>query len=103
MTTEGDVSIVIEKAHWSDGLFSRQFRMNREWFFDLVGKLKNNYPGPYGKCFSSYLLSQIRGAAATAESGPVTMEIKLAITLRLLAGASYLDMVSSVEHDTAKF
>jgi len=59
----------------------------------LVERLKHNYPGPHGNSYKNYVLAQIRGQASTNHSGPITMEIKLAITLRMLAGASYLDMI----------
>ncbi len=70
---------------WSDALFARQMRLQREVFFAIVVRLKAAEP--------DYELSIIRGQASTPLSGPITMEIKLCVFLRLLAGASYLDMI----------
>lgn len=78
---------------WSDMLFERQFGMPRDEFFPLCEKLKAHYPGRFKNGIDNYKLSLTRGAAATPDSGPVTMEIKLAITLRIFRGASYLDMI----------
>jgi hypothetical protein len=69
-------------------------RLPREVFFWLCEEMKKIYPGPYGDDgLRNYRLALIRGAAATPQSGPITLELKLCITLRLLAGASYLDMI----------
>jgi hypothetical protein len=61
---------------WSADLFYRQFRLPREEFFVLSERLKSIYQ--------------------FAQSHGITIELKLAklaITLRLLAGASHLDMI----------
>lgn len=79
---------------WSDEMFHRQMRLPRVVFFWLCERYKSVYPGPYvGEVLQNYGLALKRGAAATPESGPVTLELKLCITLRLLAGAKYLDMI----------
>jgi len=78
---------------WDDDLFHHQFRIERQEFFDLCSKCKNCYPGKYEKGLDNYNFSLIKGKNSTPLSGPITMEIKLAITLRLLAGASHLDMI----------
>lgn len=78
---------------WTDDLFYKQFRLPKEEFFQLCEKIKSIYPGRYRNGLANYKLSQKRGAASTPDSGPVTLEIKLAVTLRILAGASELDMI----------
>ena len=78
---------------WSDELFCRQFRLPKPVFFSLCERLKAGYPGPRSIGYENYLISQRQGKNSTPDSGPITMEIKLAITLRLLAGASELDMI----------
>ena len=57
--------------------------MERELFFPLCEKMKDNYPGRSKNGVENYNLSLKRGAAATPDSGPITMEMKLAITLRI--------------------
>jgi hypothetical protein len=76
---------------WSDDLFYRQLRMEREDFNTLCDKCKKNYPGRHEQGIRNYLYSLQQGSNSSII--PVTMEIKLCITLRLLAGASYLDMI----------
>ena len=78
---------------WSNQLFYRQFRMTREDFLITIERMKSIYPGPKKNGIDNYLLALRKGHSSTPESGPITIEIKLAITLRLLAGASYLDMI----------
>ena len=68
---------------WSDELFQNQFRMERELFFPVCERMKANYPGRSKNGVENYNLSLKRGAAATPDSGPITMEMKLAITLRI--------------------
>ena len=78
---------------WSDELFYRQFGLTREDFFKLCERCKAKYPGSSPNGFANYTLALIRGRASSGTSGPVTLELKLAVTLRLLRGASYLDMI----------
>lgn len=78
---------------WSNRMFHQQMRLPREVFFWLCERLKSVYPGRYKSGFENYHLALKRGAAATPLSGPVTMELKLCVTLRMLAGAQHLDMI----------
>lgn len=78
---------------WDDSLFQRQFRTSKEDFFVLCEKCKSVYPGNSRYGFTNYQTALLQGARSTPKSGPITMEIKLAITLRILAGASYLDLI----------
>jgi hypothetical protein len=77
---------------WNDEVFRRQFRMDKDQFIDLVDRCKRKYPGKSECGLENYRLSQIRGEAGSI-SGPIILELKVALTLRLLAGASYLDMI----------
>ena len=78
---------------WSDELFYRQFGLAREDFFRLCERCKASYPGSEENGFANYTLAQSRGRASSGTSGPITMELKLAVTLRLLRGGAYLDMI----------
>ena len=78
---------------WPDEFFKRQYRISRDVFSDLCVRMKRIYPGPHADGLENYRIGQIRSAAASANGEPITMELRLAITLRLLAGASYLDLV----------
>jgi hypothetical protein len=78
---------------WSDDFFKRQYRVSREVFDDLCDRTKRLYPGAHEDGLENYKLSQIRSAASSANGQPITMELRIAITLRMLAGASYLDLV----------
>ena len=78
---------------WNEELFYRQFGLGKEEFFKLCEQCKSSYPGKSRNGIKNYFLAQIRGRASSGKSGPVNMELKLAVTLRLLRGASYLDMI----------
>ena len=78
---------------WSADLFYRQFRLPKENFFVLSERLKSIYPGSHSTGLMKYQFAQLKGCRSSPESGPITIELKLAITLRLLAGASHLDMI----------
>ena len=78
---------------WDEVMFSRQFRMKKGLFRRIVQSCKENYPGRSADGLLNYRLAQTRSKASSGGNPPITMEIKLAITLRLLAGASALDMV----------
>ena len=78
---------------WSDDLFYSQFRLPREEFFILCERIKHIYPGNRGTGIENYRFAQLQGSRSSPVSGPITMETKVAITLRLLAGASHLDMI----------
>ena len=63
-----------------DIMFRRQFRLERIYFYYVLEK-----------CFP-FLDPEVRHAINSSGSA-ITAELKLAITLRILAGASYLDMI----------
>lgn len=75
---------------WSDQLFKRQFRMDRVDFFSLRDKCIKKFPGNCSSGEENYFIAQRFGDLS---GGFIPLEIKLCITLRLLAGASYLDMI----------
>jgi hypothetical protein len=77
---------------WDEAMFFRQFRLSKNNFNDLCFKLKNNYKGRYEDGWKNYQLSITR-EKASCQGSFISLEIKLCITLRLMAGASYLDMV----------
>ena len=65
----------------TDAEFTRMFRLNRQCFNDLLAKI-------------TVVMPERNEAKAIASSGSaITNKIKLAITLRWLAGASYLDLM----------
>jgi hypothetical protein len=76
---------------WSDNIFRRQFRMSRSRYYLLMRKIVNIYPGPYAQGAKNYSYSCQQGDNSRGSHFP--LEIKLCVTLRLLAGASYLDMI----------
>ena len=85
---------------WSNELFYRQFHLltKKEVFLLLCERLKDSYYiGIYANGYENYLYGQGKGRRnSTPVSGAISMEVKLAITLRLLlAGASdeLLDMI----------
>lgn len=91
-----------EDARMSDRMFYRLFRMTRPCFRKLCKKIERTV-GPSKFKSESYLEDLKRKGHTTRESsiyncslaahGPwIPGEVKLAMTLRLLAGASYLDM-----------
>eukprot|EP00602_Paraphysomonas_sp_CaronLab_P012283 CAMPEP_0185042836 /NCGR_PEP_ID=MMETSP1103-20130426/42581_1 /TAXON_ID=36769 /ORGANISM="Paraphysomonas bandaiensis, Strain Caron Lab Isolate" /LENGTH=363 /DNA_ID=CAMNT_0027582967 /DNA_START=56 /DNA_END=1144 /DNA_ORIENTATION=- len=75
---------------WTDALFERQFRMTRSVFKNLVYNMKKCYPGKYSDGFKNYEVAKQLGENSVSH---IPLELKLYITLRMLAGASYLDMV----------
>ena len=76
---------------WSDDLFKKQFRMSRFFFNILIKQVISNYPGPFhdGQANLEYSYKHAKRCAGSH----IFIEIKLLVTLRLLAGASYLDMI----------
>lgn len=71
---------IVECRSWDDTMFKRQFRLSRRAYNSLITKI---YPALEGNV-----------ARAVASSGSaVSPELMLLITLRMLAGASYLDMI----------
>jgi hypothetical protein len=76
---------------WTDEVFYKQFRMHKEEFEDLANRCKTKYPGKKSGR-ENYELAVKRGNASTG-GNHTPLEIKLAIFLRMCAGASYLDMI----------
>lgn len=70
---------------WDDTLFMRQFRIARCVFNNLIGKIEELHtPKEW----------EIKEEMGRRSSGShVSLKLKLMVTLRLLAGASYLDMI----------
>jgi len=66
---------------WSDDMFYRQFRMTREEFIELREALK-----PIIKARDIEMAKRSSGSA-------IPLEIKILITLRMLSGASYLELI----------
>ncbi len=76
---------------WDDIMFKRQFRVVRADFAEMLEKMKLGYPGPLPNGIDNYNVSIDMGNRSFGQHIP--LELKLCISLRLLAGASYLDMV----------
>ena len=70
---------------WDDALFYRQFRVVRADFYELLSKITES--------IGSANLRMKESLAMRRYGVFVRLETKLCITLRLLAGASYLDMI----------
>jgi hypothetical protein len=83
-----DRSSVIQFIHsWTDDMFKRQFRLTREDFFLLERCIYDNMAKKGYDSKKHYDL-------ATRSSGsPITLELRLYVTLRICSGASYLDMI----------
>ena len=73
--------------------FKNHFRVSRTTFNEIIKRMISVYPGPQGSGFLNYERSLHKGQCSTPRSGAITLELKLCITLRLLAGASHCDMV----------
>jgi len=79
---------VIEFVHgWDDDMFKRQFRLSREDFYEVESAILSN------KVRHGYDLEQHYKYARLSSGSPISIELRLLITLRLLSGASYLDMI----------
>jgi hypothetical protein len=76
---------------WSDTMFSRQFRMHRDLFFRLLRRMIYYFPGSHSEGEKNFQHSCCQGD--NAHGHHILLQIKLCITLRILAGASYLDMI----------
>lgn len=74
------IGIHIWAAELDDGMFRRQFRLVREDFFYVLLKISSD-------------LTRDNKKAINNSGSSITPELKLMITLRILAGASYLDMI----------
>ena len=73
---------------WDDDMFRRQFRICREDFGDLLLKIDP-------------LIRRNEAKARNSSGSAICPEMRLMITLRILAGAKYLDMIwyrVSVDH-----
>jgi hypothetical protein len=71
-----------------DNMFQRQFRLVREDFYYVVEKIKH------------YIGKTERGVqqAINSSGSEISVELHLMITLRILAGAAYLDMIHYMVH-----
>jgi hypothetical protein len=68
---------------WTDVMFRRQFRVNRELFDSILSSVDAKYP-----------ITEISERMAILSSGScICNRLRLYITLRILAGAQYLDMI----------
>jgi hypothetical protein len=91
-------------ATWTDHMFYRQFRMHRPDFFSLLQRMIDAFLGPHDSGPKNYEYSCQQGDNAWGCHIP--LQIKLCVTLRILAGASYLDMIwygCSVNHSIVLF
>ena len=73
---------------WDDDTFRRQFRLCREDFRELLSKI-------------GHLIRRDEAKARNSSGSSICPEMRLMITLRILAGAKYLDMIwyrVSVDH-----
>ena len=78
---------------FSDDVFKNHFRVTRETFNEIVSRMITVYPGKQGSGILNYERALLRGKCSTPGSGATTLELKLCVTLRLLAGASHCDMI----------
>jgi DDE superfamily endonuclease len=72
---------------WSDEMFKRQFRLTREDFWHLYNSLL------LYKTANGYDIEKHEYYANLSSGSPITLELRLYITLRMLSGASYLDFI----------
>jgi len=83
-----DQNSVISFIHsWSDEMFRRQFRITRSDFTLLEATILENMEG------KGYDSSRHACYAAQSSGSPISLELRLYITLQILSGASYLDMI----------
>lgn len=95
----------LPRSNWSeiikilpDNIFRRMFRMKKEWFNDVRDEIidtvgERAFKSEYWLSYNSRLIPTYE--ACNKWGGVVSGEIKLAITIRMLAGASYLDLILS--------
>ena len=84
-----DHKTVIEFIHlWSNSIFQQQFRLSREDFYTVQQAMMN-----YKTSHCGYDEENHFKFATLSSGSPVTLELRLFITLRILSGASYLDMI----------
>ncbi len=72
---------------WSDDMFRRQFRVTRADFALLEGTILEHMQ------INGYDYAKHASYAARSSGSPISLELRLYITLRILSGASYLDMI----------
>ena len=77
--------------HWSDAMFSRQFRMPRSRFYELLRRVIDKYPSKYDDGKKNYSYSCQQGDNAHAHH--ILLQIQMCVTSKLLLGASYFDMI----------
>ena len=68
-------------------MFKRQFRLPRPDFFLLQHAIFENMSK------KGYDLKKHHALATNSSGSPITLELRLYVTLRILSGASYLDMI----------
>jgi hypothetical protein len=84
-------------SSFSDRIFRRMFRMSRVSFEELCRLIEANVGEEVFKS-ESYLANRAGtavDAATQAVGGFISGEMKVAMTIRLLAGGSYLDILAS--------
>jgi hypothetical protein len=82
---------------WDEKLFRRVFRVSKRLFKQILDRMIDVFPSnrmskPGSSGMDNYEDSQRKGGNATPW-GPIILEVKLYIFLRILAGASYIDMI----------
>jgi len=83
-----DRASVISFIHsWSEEMFRRQFRVTRSDFLLLEATILESMER------KGYDLARHACYAARSSGSPISLELRLYITLRILSGASYLDMI----------
>jgi hypothetical protein len=83
-----DRNYVISFIHsWSDEMFRRQFRITHSDFTLLEATILENMEG------KGYDSSRHACYAARSSGSPISLELRLYVMLRILSGASYLDMI----------
>ena len=76
---------------WDEATFRKMYHIPRCVFEDLVNRCIHQYPGPFPTGRENYELALRKGKNATPW-GPIIIEIKILIFLRILAGGNHLDM-----------
>jgi len=83
-----DSASVIQFVHsWDDVTSKRQFWLTHEDFYQLEKAILDN------KFRQGYDLERHYKYASRSSGSPIKLELRLFITLRLLGGASYLDII----------
>jgi radical SAM superfamily enzyme YgiQ (UPF0313 family) len=77
--------------HWSDTMFSHQFRMPRSRFYELLRRVIDKYPSKYDDGKKNYSYSCQQGD--NAHGHHILLQIQMCVTSKLLLGASYFDMI----------